>query len=244
MLEVSHVNKSFDQSFILKDITFQLRSDDTMVILGPSGCGKTTLLHLISGMEKCSSGSILVNNSPVQKPTPDISFILQNFGLLPWKTILQNVALGLKIQGLSKKQRNKIAQELLAEMGLNGREHEFPMVLSGGEQQRVAIARAYASNPKLMLMDEPFSSLDAITREKLQDTLLASWKSSSVPYLLVTHSVEEAVYLGKRIVILAGNPAETQEIFDNPGFGDPGYRKSEAYYQLIRTIREQMETYW
>ncbi|MBI9047736.1 MAG: ABC transporter ATP-binding protein, partial [Anaerolineaceae bacterium] len=128
--------------------------------------------------------------------------------------------------------------------GLSGRENDFPSVMSGGEQQRVAIARAYVSEPRLLLMDEPFSSLDAITRENLQDTLLTTWLATSVPYLLVTHSVEEAVFLGKRILILSGSPASIHEIFDNPGFGDIAYRRSNAYYELIRTIRHKIGEYW
>ncbi len=217
---------------------------ETIVILGPSGCGKTTLLHLISGLEKSESGRIRIDNRTVSRPMPDVALILQNFGLLPWKTNLQNVALGLKIQGISRKDRNARARKILAELGLGGREKDYPSVMSGGEQQRVAIARAYASQPRLLLMDEPFSSLDAITRENLQDTLLTTWLGTSVPYLLVTHSVEEAVFLGKRILILSGSPASIREIFDNPGFGDIEYRRSGAYYELIRSIREKLGEYW
>ena len=217
---------------------------ETIVILGPSGCGKTTLLHLISGLEKIESGRILMDGREVSHPMPDVSLILQNYGLLPWKTNLQNVALGLKIQGVARKKRNARARKILSELGLAGRENDFPSVMSGGEQQRVAIARAYASKPRLLLMDEPFSSLDAITRENLQDTLLTTWLETFVPYLLVTHSVEEAVFLGKRIFILSGTPASVHEIFDNPGFGDIAYRRSNAYYALIRSIRHKIEEYW
>ena len=244
MLNVSHVGKEFGSKTILKDISFQLGARETLVILGPSGCGKTTLLHLISGLEKIETGRILINKQPVSKPMPDVALILQNYGLLPWKTNLQNVALGLKIQGVPGKERNARARKILAELGLAGRENDYPSVMSGGEQQRMAIARAYASGPRLLLMDEPFSSLDAITREKLQDTLLITWLETAVPYLLVTHSVEEAVFLGKRILILSGSPASIHGIFDNPGFGDTGYRHSSAYYELIRSIRHKIEEYW
>ncbi len=150
----------------------------------------------------------------------------------------------MKIQGIKKKERISIARKQLEEMGLKGREKDYPAVLSGGEQQRVAIARAYALNPKLLLMDEPFSSLDAITREKLQDTLLQTWNRSKVPYILVTHSVEEAVLLGKRILILAGNPSGIKAEFSNLDFGTSQYRTSQAYYQLVQKIRNQMGAFW
>ncbi len=244
MLKVSNICKEFGTKAVLKNISFQLDARETLVILGPSGCGKTTLLHLISGLEKTESGQILIDNRTISKPMPDVALILQNYGLLPWKTNLQNVALGLKIQGVSPKDRNARARKILAELGLAGRENDFPSVMSGGEQQRVAIARAYASTPRLLLMDEPFSSLDAITRENLQDTLLTTWLETAVPYLLVTHSVEEAVFLGKRILILSGSPASIHEIFDNPGFGDIAYRRSGAYYELIRSIRHKIGEYW
>mgnify|MGYP000147359381 CR=1 FL=1 len=244
MLTVSNLCKTFGSKTILENISFHLDARETLVILGPSGCGKTTLLHLISGLEKIENGQILIDGRTISKPIPDVALILQNYGLLPWKTNLQNVALGLKIQGIPRKERNARARKILAELGLAGRENEFPSVMSGGEQQRVAIARAYASTPRLLLMDEPFSSLDAITRENLQDTLLTTWLETSVPYLLVTHSVEEAVFLGKRILILSGSPASIHEIFDNPGFGDISYRRSSAYYELIRSIRHKIGEYW
>jgi ABC-type nitrate/sulfonate/bicarbonate transport system ATPase subunit len=154
------------------------------------------------------------------------------------------VTLGLKIQGVSRAARRQRAWEVLAELGLAGRDRDYPAQLSGGEQQRVAIARALATRPKLFLMDEPFSSLDAITREKLQLSLLATWNTSRIPYVLVTHSVPEAVLLGRRILILAGKPASILACFDNPGFGDPVYRHQEAFFEVIRTIRHRMELYW
>lgn len=244
MLSINQISKQFNEHPVLQNIDFTLGPEETIVILGPSGCGKTTLLRLISGMDQSDTGSVVMLGEMIQKTSPDIAFILQNYGLLPWKTNLANVALGLKVQGVKKKQRISIARKQLAAMGLQGREKEYPAVLSGGEQQRVAIARAYASNPKLLLMDEPFSSLDAITREKLQDTLLETWNRSKVPYILVTHSVEEAVLLGKRILILAGNPASIKTEFGNPDCGSPQYRNSEAYYHLIQKIRHQMGAFW
>ncbi len=244
MLAISNINKSYEGKQILQNINLGFEKDETVVILGPSGCGKTTLLRLISGMEKPDSGVIKIKENFVSKPSTNTAFILQNFGLLPWKTNLENVALGLKIKGVGKKERNQSARRQLKLLGLEGREKDYPSVLSGGEQQRVAIARAYASDPELLLMDEPFSSLDAITRESLQDTLLESWQTLSIPYLLVTHSVEEAVYLGRRILILSGQPSAIRKEIINPGFATPDYRKSAEFYSLVRSIRQEMGEIW
>lgn len=244
MLTVSHLRKDFNRMPVLQEVSFQLAAEETIVILGPSGCGKTTLLNLISGMIAPDEGWIEVNGKRIQKPSTQIAFILQNFGLLPWKTNLQNVTLGLKIKGVPKRERNAIARKLLSELGLAGRAADYPAVLSGGEQQRLAIARAYATGPKLLLMDEPFSALDAITREKLQETLIRTWKASPVPYLLVTHSVEEAVFLGKRILMLSGNPSRITHDIANPGFGTHGFRQSEEYYLQVRLIRKLMGEAW
>lgn len=243
MLKIQGVSKQFNHLQVLEGIDLELGDSESVAILGPSGCGKTTLLNLICGMEKPNAGTIHVNENPVVKPSTDIAFILQNYGLLPWKNNLENVALGLKIKGMPTEQRNRMAREQLRKLGLEGREKEYPAILSGGEQQRVAIARAYATSPNLLLMDEPFSSLDAITRENLQDTLVESWISSQLPYVLVTHSVEEAVYLGQKIIILAGKPARIQVEFNNPDFSSPNYRQTSRYYQLVRKIRKKLGEY-
>ena len=225
-------------------MTFHLGRDETLAVVGPSGCGKTTLLYLLCGLAKPDSGTVRADSSLVARPRPDVAIILQDYGLLPWKTVLDNVALGLKIQGRGRRERNAAARALLAEMGLAGRDNDYPANLSGGEQQRVAIARARATRPKLLLMDEPFSSLDAITREAVQLMLLDTWRATGLPYVLVTHSVEEAVFLGRRIVVLAGSPATLAVRFDNPGFGDPAYRDTQDYFALVREVRRAMERFW
>jgi ABC-type nitrate/sulfonate/bicarbonate transport system ATPase subunit len=229
---------------VIADVSLELASDETITIVGPSGAGKTTLLYMLCGLVPPDHGSVKLDGQPVQSGSSKIAIILQDYGLLPWKTVLENVTLGLKIQGVGRAIRRQRALEILAELGLAGRDHDYPAQLSGGEQQRVAIGRALATQPKLFLMDEPFSSLDAITREKLQLGLLATWKSNRIPYVLVTHSVPEAVLLGRRILILAGKPASIVSSFDNPGFGVPEYRHKEAFYELIRTVRHRMEHYW
>jgi ABC-type nitrate/sulfonate/bicarbonate transport system ATPase subunit len=244
MLSVNRLNQKFGHQTVFQDISFDLNKDDNLVILGKSGCGKSTLLNLISGMIQPSNGSIHLNHQVIKKPTSDIAFILQNFGLLPWKTVLQNVELGLKIKGFPQKERRNIAIHILHTLEIFNRENEYPGNLSGGEQQRVAIARAYAMEPKLLLMDEPFSSLDALTREKLQDTLLKTWQKIKVPYILVTHSIEEAAFLGKKIAVFSGTPATFSKVFSNDHFGNTQYRNSDQFYQLVKQIRSYMEQNW
>jgi NitT/TauT family transport system ATP-binding protein len=229
---------------VLRDIDFDLPGDETLAVVGPSGCGKSTLLYMLCGLTAPDTGHVLLDGRHVQKPGRDIAIILQQYGLHPWKTVLDNVTLGLKIQGVAKAERNTRARRLLSDMGLIDREKEFPNRLSGGEQQRVAIARAYAVRPRLLLMDEPFSALDAMTREKLQAQLLKDRLKTPLPYVLVTHSIEEAAYLGRTILLLAGSPATIKARYDNPGFGDPDLRETDHYFSLVRKIRRGIGSYF
>ncbi|WP_235619599.1 ABC transporter ATP-binding protein [Paucidesulfovibrio longus] len=229
---------------VMENVSLRLEQGQTLAVVGPSGCGKTTLLYALSGLTHPRAGRVLLRGRPVERPCRDISIILQDFGLLPWRTVLQNVALGLKIQGVGKQEREERARAQLADLGIVGRDEDFPAALSGGEQQRVAIARAFVTSPSVLLLDEPFSSLDALTREKLQQALLVAWSGRRTPYLLVTHSLEEAVFLGGRILVLAGRPARAAAWFDNPGFGTPGHRDSDEYFRLLRELRRTVERLW
>ena len=225
MLEIRDINKGYgDGRSILANVSFHLAPGETLSIVGPSGCGKTTLLYCICGLAAPDKGEVLLHGERVSRASQDIAIILQDYGLFPWKSVEDNVALGLKLRGVPRNRRREEAGRHLEALGLAGREKDYPSCLSGGEQQRVAIARAYAMAPKLLLMDEPFSSLDAITREHLQDTLCESWRTRRTPYVLVTHSVEEAVVLGSKILLLAGSPATVRAAFDNPCFGAPDIR--------------------
>lgn len=244
MLIADGIGKYFGSKHVLDGVDFRLKREETLAIVGPSGCGKSTLLYMLAGMVRPDVGTVLLDNAPVVKPTSSISFILQDYGLLPWRTIIDNVALGLKVCGVRKQERLERARAQLAEVGIENRDHDYPASLSGGEQQRVAIARAFVNRPKVMLLDEPFSSLDALTRERLQGALLQAWTGSRVPYVLVTHSLEEAVVLGKRILVLAGSPARPVAFFDNPGFGDAAIRESEGYFKLLTRLRRSIEEMW
>lgn len=221
ILRVRELKKQHGERMVLDGINFSLRAGESIAVLGASGCGKTSLLYLLCGLAMPSAGEVLFAERPLRAPCRDIALIMQDYGLLPWRTVLENVALGLKIRGMDKAKRVALAKEALANVGLLERADDFPALLSGGEKQRVAIARAFAQSPMLLLMDEPFSSLDAMTREALQDTVLAAWQRVQVPFVLVTHSVEEAVYLGQRIVLLGKTESEgakVRAVFDNPCF--------------------------
>lgn len=244
MLRADNLGKSFGGTRVLDDVSFDLGDGETLAVVGPSGCGKTSLLYMLSGLSRPDSGAVFLDGAPVTGPTPDISIILQDYGLLPWRTVVDNVALGLKVQGVPRAKRLELARVQLAELGMAGHGQEYPATLSGGEQQRVAIARAFVSRPRLMLLDEPFSSLDALTRERLQRTLLDVWKRRKVPYVLVTHSLEEAVVLGRRIMVMSSRPARPVAVFDNPGFGDASIRDTEACFRLLRELRHTVEALW
>jgi len=244
MLEAVSLTKSYGGKSVLEDVSFTLAQEESLAVVGPSGCGKSTLLYLLGGLASPDDGTVLLDNVPILSPTPDISIILQDYGLLPWRTIIDNVALGLKVQGVPKDERLERARAQLAEVGIVGRDNDFPASLSGGEQQRVAIARAFVSRPRIMLLDEPFSSLDALTRERLQQTLLSVWKQRRVPYVLVTHSLEEAVTLGKRIMVLSDRPARQVAVFDNPGFGNECILETEGCFELLKELRRTVEALW
>ncbi|WP_419784796.1 ABC transporter ATP-binding protein [Pseudodesulfovibrio sp.] len=244
MLKAENLGKSYGGQPVLEEVSFSLGKEETLAIVGPSGCGKTSLLYLLSGLVMPDTGRILVNDEAVTGPNPDISIILQDYGLLPWRTVIDNVALGLKVQGVGRAERLSRARAQLAELGISGRDSDYPANLSGGEQQRVAIARAFVTRPRIMLLDEPFSSLDALTRERLQYALLDVWQQRRVPFVLVTHSLEEAVVLGKRIMVMSARPARPVRVFDNPGFGSRSILDTEACFNLLRELRSTVEDLW
>ncbi|QJB54938.1 ABC transporter ATP-binding protein [Pseudodesulfovibrio sp. zrk46] len=244
MLKADNLAKNYGGEAVLRDVSFTLDREETLAVVGPSGCGKTTLLYLLSGLTHPDTGQALLDGNPITEPSPDISIILQDYGLLPWRTIIDNVALGLKVRGVGRAERLERAQAQLAEVGIVGRDNDFPANLSGGEQQRVAIARAFVSCPRLMLLDEPFSSLDALTRERLQRALLEAWQVRRIPYVLVTHSLEEAVVLGKKIMVMSGRPARPVKVFDNPGFGNEAIRDTPECFELLKELRHTVEALW
>lgn len=196
----------------LNDVSLSIEKGEFICLIGPSGCGKTTLLNSIAGFEKISGGSITIDGKPVTKPRIEYITIFQNYGLLPWRTVLKNVEFGLEKLKVPKKERAEIARKYIRQVGLEEMEDRYPHQLSGGQQQRVAIARALAVNPDILFMDEPFGALDAITRMKLQDDILEISRVDKKTVIFVTHDIEEAVFLADRIVVMDANPGRMKGI--------------------------------
>ncbi|ELY4853010.1 taurine ABC transporter ATP-binding subunit [Cronobacter turicensis] len=211
MLQVSHLHASFDGKPALADISLTLNDGELLVVLGPSGCGKTTLLNLIAGFLPVETGSITLDGRAVTGPGADRGVVFQHEGLLPWRSVLDNVAFGLQLQGVGREVRRALARQMLAKVGLEGAENRFIWQLSGGQRQRVGIARALAADPQLLLLDEPFGALDAFTREQMQTLLLRLWAGSGKKVLLITHDIEEAVFMATDLVLLSPGPGRVQE---------------------------------
>ncbi len=242
MVEVEKLHKAFEDVPVLNGISFSLPTAGSLAIVGPSGCGKTTLLYLLSGLLAPTSGSVKIDNMEADKTRGRTGFILQDFGLLPWRTVWENVCLGMKIQGVDRDMQRAKAERILGELGLLGHRNRFPGSLSGGEKQRIAIGRALAIDPHLLLMDEPFSSLDALTREALQNILLQIWIKKNLTVILVTHNIEEAVFLGRSIMVLSSRPASIKAMVNNEHMGSPEFRDGESFYETCRLVRKVLES--
>jgi NitT/TauT family transport system ATP-binding protein len=226
----------------LKEVDLSLTRGGSFVIIGPTGCGKTSLLYLLAGLQKPTSGQVLVNGTLLSGVRRETSLILQQHGLFPWKNAMSNASLGLTIRGIEKREKEERTRTLLEKLGIWDVRRSYPAQLSGGQRQRVAIARSLVTGPDLLLMDEPFSALDAMTRESLQDLLLELWKEKNFTFVLVTHSIEEAAFLGKRIFVLSRRPGSLVRMLDNPGIGENGHRLSNSFYTICSEIRRTMES--
>ena len=200
----------------LQDVSLSVQRNAFISIIGPSGCGKTTLLKAIAGLLDVDGGNIVVNDKLVDGPGHDRAMVFQDFALLPWATVLENIAFGLEVRGVGRTQRRETASALIRQMGLAGFETHYPRQLSGGMQQRVGLARALAVEPQILLMDEPFSALDAQTRRILQEELLLLYDQSDLTIVLVTHSIDEAVFLSDRILLMSRAPGTIEEAIDVP----------------------------
>ena len=198
----------------LSDVSLEVEPGEVVMLVGPSGCGKSTLLNIIAGLEKADSGAILIDGKPIDGPGPDRAVVFQDGALFPWLTVRKNVEFGLRQLGIPDKERTKRASEFLVNIGLSDFQNRNIHELSGGMRQRVAIARALVTNPKFVLMDEPFSALDALTREDLYDQMQELWRSYSPSVIFVTHNVREAVTLGDRIMLMTPRPGRIQSTFD------------------------------
>ncbi|MCJ8521101.1 NitT/TauT family transport system ATP-binding protein [Pseudorhizobium tarimense] len=217
-ISFQHVSKKFGdglKSFIaLNDLSLDIADGEIITVVGPSGCGKSTAMNIVAGLIDASAGQCRVSGNSVKGPGPDRGVIFQQYALFPWLTVLKNVEFGLKLQGMGREERRKRALHYLELVGLKEFADAYPKTLSGGMKQRCAIARAYAVDPSVLLMDEPFGALDALTRVKLQDQLLETWAKDKRTVMFITHDVDEAVYIAHRVVVLAARPGRLQEIID------------------------------
>jgi NitT/TauT family transport system ATP-binding protein len=219
-------------------VSLRVAPGESLALVGPSGCGKSSLLFAMAGLIRPVGGTIAVNGDPLVGPRREIALILQNAGLLPWKTVWQNANLSLLLQ---RDYPRTTAKAVLQELGLGDVKQRYPAELSEGMKRRVGVARALSTSPNVMLMDEPLASLDTITKERIQDLFLKLWKRHAFALVLVTHDIEEAAFLGQRIVVLSERPARVVEIIENPTMGEVTYRDAAAFADTIQRLRAGLE---
>ena len=251
ILKIEHLNKQFDVDGntinVLKDINLEIEEGEFITIVGHSGCGKSTLLKIIAGLETLSSGTALKFGKPIDGPAPDTGMVFQEHRLLPWLKIKDNVSFGLG--HLTKTEQEELVTKHIELVGLNGFENAYPSQLSGGMSQRAAIARGLAANPKILLLDEPFGALDALTRIQLQQELLRIWKEEKTTMIMVTHDIDEAIYLGQRVVVMSARPGEIKEIINIEtankvrGSSDFSYYKKKIFHHFFEGSEIQEAEY-
>ena len=245
-VEVRNVYKNYNEVEALQDLSLDFPKGELTSLLGPSGCGKTTLLKIIAGLIPATSGEVKINGKTVTGPGPDRAFVFQDFALLPWANVIRNVSFGLELRGVTKSEREAIAEKYIADVGLAGFEQKFPHQLSGGMRQRVGLARALSVDAEVLLMDEPFSAVDEQTRRKFQEDLLNLVKNENKTFLFVTHSIEEAVYLSDQIALLLPRPSRVSEIIRPSGFRHKdinSIRRDSEYLDIVDRIWDSLRTY-
>lgn len=244
LIDINGVGKTFtgqdgEQIVALQGTDLKIGRGEFVSIVGPSGCGKSTLLSLVAGLLETSFGEVRIDGMPVSGPYTDLGFAFQSDLLLDWRTVLQNVLLQCDMRGMDSRQHEARARELIASVGLQGFEDKRPFELSGGMRQRVALCRALLLDPPMLMMDEPFGALDALTREQMQVDLLTMWQESKKTVLFVTHSISEAVFLSDRIIIMTPRPGKVQEIIDidldRPR--DLNVRDTQPFGDIVHRVR-------
>jgi len=239
-LEIRDLNQSFSKDdgtrlVVLDHLNFEVRDKEFVCILGSSGCGKTTLLRLIAGLDEAQAGTIFLDGVEMKGTNPKVGMVFQEYSLFPWRTVIDNIAFGLEMQGMAKEERYRIAEHYLDLVSLTQFRDSYPSELSGGMRQRVAVARALALDPVLLLMDEPFGALDAQTRNMLQKELLDIWEKTRKTIVFITHSVDEAVFLSDRIIVLTPRPGRICRIFEVQ-LPRPRDRTSVEFAQVRREV--------
>jgi NitT/TauT family transport system ATP-binding protein len=231
---------------VLNGVNMEIYQGEFLVLVGPSGCGKSVFLDIVAGLTEATSGIVYHDEIPITEVNTNVAYVFQQYALFPWRSALANIELGLEVRGVAKDERRNLARELLAKFGLSSFEDYFPYQLSGGMQQRVAIARALATNPDVLLMDEPFAALDAQTREILQGELLNIWEGTKTTVVFVTHSIEEAVFLADRVVIMTARPGIVKNtmVIDLARPRDEGIRSSNAFsanrHRVWEALKEEV----
>jgi NitT/TauT family transport system ATP-binding protein len=231
---------------VLRDISLDVYPGEFVVLLGPSGCGKSTLLNIIGGLEQPTAGSVEMDGKRVSQPGPDRSMVFQQYALFPWLTVEGNVEFGLKLKGISRGERERIVDDVLRLVNLVPFRHAWPRELSGGMKQRAAIARAYALDPEVLLMDEPFGAVDALSRLQLQEDLASTWLRRRRTVVFVTHDIDEAIWLGTRVAVFSTAPGRIASVIDIdlPVPRDPAARTAQQFtryrQQLLEVVRAQM----
>lgn len=228
----------------LEQVNLTLAQSEICALIGPSGCGKSTLLHTLSGIVKEYAGEALIHGHPVNPKVHRIGLVPQNYGLLEWETVYANAVMGLTLKKDSIRDYENSIQSILQRLGIHELRDRFPSQLSGGQRQRVSIARAFIMQPDVLLLDEPFSALDAITREEIQELFMEVWKTHRVTTLFVTHSIEEALRIGKKIAIFSPAPGRIVKMMENPVFGVEELRLHREFYELTMNLRKIVKEEW
>jgi len=245
-VEVRSICKNYSEVEALRLIDLDFPRGKLTTLLGPSGCGKTTLLKIIAGLIEPTSGEVRVNGKVITGPGPERAFVFQDFALMPWATVMRNVAFGLELKGMGKAERQSIARHYIAEVGLTGFEDKYPHELSGGMRQRVGLARAFAVNAEVLLLDEPFSAVDEQNRRKFQEDLLQLVEKERKTFIFVTHSIEEAVYVSDRIVLLSRRPSRVAQIIEpkvDRSASPDAIRRDQGYLDTVEEIWQGLKHY-